>query len=157
MSAQEMACLLHCTAYALYISCTKLSQNLEALWDFHHLFGSRNSPTTIILLTVHHVYGNMRPVRESKPHFGVTLVRSAHDCETCQLLGHFKCLYGDMAIIVTERKFNNSQNEACLPSLCCLLMCSGYLEVKLSLGFCPLLTKLKAGWLGAQRFSREAR
>ena len=69
-------------------------------------------------------------MRESKPRFGVTLVRSAHDCETC-LLGHFKCLYGNMPIIVTVKKFNNLHNEACLPSLCCTLMCSGYLEVKL--------------------------
>ena len=39
---QEMARLLRCTA----LSYAKFSQTLEVLRDFHHLFGSRNSPTT---------------------------------------------------------------------------------------------------------------
>ena len=43
-----------CCAVLRYNSYAKLLQNLEVLWDFHRLFGSRNSPTTGILLTVHH-------------------------------------------------------------------------------------------------------
>ena len=45
-----------CCAALRYISYAKFSQNLEVLWDFHRLFGSRNSPTTGILHTVRHVY-----------------------------------------------------------------------------------------------------
>ena len=45
-----------CCAALRYISYAKFSQNLEVLWDFHRLFGSRNSPTTGILHTIRHVY-----------------------------------------------------------------------------------------------------
>ena len=72
---QEMACLLCCTA--LYFAI------FEALWDFHRLFGSRNSPTTDVLHTICHVYRGMWPAREPKPRFGATLELSAHDCGTC--------------------------------------------------------------------------
>ena len=40
----------------LSISYAKFSQILEVLRDFHHLFGSRNSPTTGILHSLRHIY-----------------------------------------------------------------------------------------------------
>ena len=46
----------------------------EILVDsFHHLFGSRNSPTTVILHTIRHVYRSVWPAREAKPRFGAAL------------------------------------------------------------------------------------
>ena len=64
------------------ISYATFSQILEVLQDFHRLFRSRNSPTTGILHTIHHVYRSVWPAREAKPRFGTALERSAHDCET---------------------------------------------------------------------------
>ena len=54
-----------CCAVLRYISYAKFSQILEVLWDFHRLFGSRNSPTTGILHTVRHVYRSVWPAREA--------------------------------------------------------------------------------------------
>ena len=39
-----------CCAVLQYISYAKFSQILEVPWDFHRLFGSRNSPTTVIYI-----------------------------------------------------------------------------------------------------------
>ena len=39
-----------CTAVLRYISYAKFSQILGVLWDFHRLFRSRNSPTTVIYI-----------------------------------------------------------------------------------------------------------
>ena len=75
---QEMELLM--PSVLCYISYAKVSQILAVLWDFHHLFGSRNSPTTGILHTICHFYG--WPTREAKPRFGATFKRSAHDCQT---------------------------------------------------------------------------
>ena len=65
-----------------YILYAKFSQILGVLWDFHHLFGSRNGPTTGILRTVRHVYRSVWPAREAKPCFGAALERCVHDYET---------------------------------------------------------------------------
>ena len=55
---------------ARYILYAKFSQILEVLRDFHHLFGSRNSPTTGILHTIRHVYRSVWRPKEAKPRFG---------------------------------------------------------------------------------------
>ena len=39
-----------CCAVLQYISYAKFSQILGVLWDFHRLFGSKNSPTTVIYI-----------------------------------------------------------------------------------------------------------
>ena len=64
-----------------YISCAKISQIVEVLRDFPHLFGSRNNRTTGMLHTTRHVYRSVWLAREAKPRFGAAPVRSAHDCE----------------------------------------------------------------------------
>ena len=71
---QEMELLM--PSVLCYISYAKVSQILAVLWDFHRLFGSRNSPTTAILHTIRHFYG--WPAREAKPRFGATFEHSAH-------------------------------------------------------------------------------
>ena len=50
---KKMASLL---SVLISISYAKFSQILEVLRDFHHLFGSRNSPTTGILHSLRHIY-----------------------------------------------------------------------------------------------------
>ena len=60
-----------CCTVLHYISYPKFSQILEVLRDFHHLFGSRNSPTTGVLHTICHVYRGMWPIREAKPYLSV--------------------------------------------------------------------------------------
>ena len=39
-------------------------------------------PTYIHFHTIPHVYRDVWPTREAKPHFGARLVHSVHDCET---------------------------------------------------------------------------
>ena len=74
-----MLAVLYCIIFCMY---TKFSQILEVLQDFHHLFRSRNSPTTGILHTICHVYRSVWPAGGAKPHSGATLKCSAHDWET---------------------------------------------------------------------------
>ena len=67
-----------CCAVLHYILYTEFSK----LWDFHRLFGSKNSPTTGIVHTIRHIYRSMWPAREAKPRFGVALECDSHDCKT---------------------------------------------------------------------------
>ena len=104
--ARETARLLRCTAR---ISYAKFSQILEVLRDFHRLFGTRNSPTTGILLIIDHVYRSVWPAREAKPRFGAALVRSAHDCSLIVSL-----------LVICSAKVS---------TLACLVIISSYLPI----------------------------
>ena len=105
---QEMALLLHC------ILCAKFSQILEVLRDFHHLLGSRNSPTTGILHTICHVYRSVWPAREAKPRFGDALEHSVHDCET-----HLLTLKKKWLKTCTQPLwYHSSDHSALIPEAC---------------------------------------
>ena len=61
-------------------------QNIVQYSAANMLFSAGFFPTDIHFFhTIHHVYRSVWPAREAKPRFGATLVRSAHDCETCLL------------------------------------------------------------------------
>ena len=77
-----MFSVLYCAIFRV----PSFRKSLRVLWDFHRLFGSRNSPTTDTY--IRHVYRSVEPPREAKPWSGATLVHvhSAHDCGTRLLL-----------------------------------------------------------------------
>ena len=61
----------------LYLVRQVFANQLKFFWDFHRLFGSRNSRTTVILHTFRHIYRSMWPER------------SAHDCESRLLINEW--------------------------------------------------------------------
>ena len=103
-----------CCAVLCYILYAKLEQILEVLWDFHRLFGSRNSPTTGTLHTIHHVYRSMWPSREAKPRFGAALICSTHEYETCLFIACPKATAAILSSIQSANLLSNIRN--CAPS-----------------------------------------